>query len=45
MKVTVKTIGGLHYLYVRDRSLRQCYLPHQKSWAESVADRLSKGSK
>lgn len=44
MKVTVKTIGGLHYLYLRDRSLRTCFLPHQKAWADSVADRMSKNN-
>jgi hypothetical protein len=41
MKVTVKTIGGLHYLYLKDRSLRKCFLPAQKAWAESVAKRLN----
>jgi len=43
MKVTVKTIGGLHYLYLKDRSLRQCFLPAQKAWADAVAERLSQG--
>jgi GR25 family glycosyltransferase involved in LPS biosynthesis len=47
MKVTVKTIKGLHYLFCRDRMLREkgCFLPHQKAWAETIANNINNGTK
>lgn len=44
MKVTVKTINGLHFLYCKDRSLRIGFWSHQKAWANTVAEKMSKGN-